>query len=61
MIVMLLFLYPLDDWKQHQEKIVSIIYPAISDRIRSGKDKLMKSLNQHRRLLLPSHYLLVPL
>jgi hypothetical protein len=46
----------LDDWKIHQEKIVSLIYPAISERIRSGKDKLVKSLNKHRRLLLPSSF-----
>lgn len=44
----------LDDWEQHQQKIVSLIYPAIADRIKSGKDKIMKSLNKHRRLLLPS-------
>jgi hypothetical protein len=46
----------LDDWKEHQEKIMSLIYPAISDKVRSGKDKLIKSLNQHRRLLLPSSF-----
>lgn len=43
----------LDDWKQHQEKILSLIYPAISDRIRSGKDKLIRSLDKQRRILLP--------
>jgi hypothetical protein len=44
----------LDDWKQHQEKILSLYYPAISDKIKSGKDKLVKDLNKHRRLLLPN-------
>jgi hypothetical protein len=44
----------LDDWKQHQDKIVSLIYPSISERIRSGKDKLVKQLNEKRRLLLPT-------
>ena len=41
----------LDDWKAHQEKIASIIYPAISDKIKIVKDKMIKSLNKHRRLL----------
>jgi hypothetical protein len=44
----------LDEWKEHQEKIISLIYPAISDRIKSGKDKLMQCINKHRRTLLPS-------
>jgi hypothetical protein len=44
----------LDEWKSHQEKIASLIYPAISERIKSGKNKLVQSLNKHRRLLLPS-------
>jgi hypothetical protein len=46
----------LDEWKEHQQKILSLIYPAISDRIKSGKEKLMQSLNKHRRLLLPSSF-----
>ncbi|MBS4066640.1 MAG: DDE-type integrase/transposase/recombinase [Chitinophagaceae bacterium] len=49
-------LIPLDDWKQHQEKILSLIYPAISDRIRSGKDKLVQTLNKNRRLILPESF-----
>jgi hypothetical protein len=44
----------LDDWKAFQDKIASLIYPAISERIKSGKNKLIQSLNEHRRLLLPS-------
>jgi RNase H-like domain found in reverse transcriptase/Integrase core domain/Chromo (CHRromatin Organisation MOdifier) domain/Integrase zinc binding domain/Reverse transcriptase (RNA-dependent DNA polymerase)/Retrotransposon gag protein len=49
-------LIPLDDWKQHQEKIISLIYPAVSERIRSGKDKLVQTLNKNRRLLLPQSF-----
>jgi transposase InsO family protein len=46
----------LDDWKSHQEKIASLIYPAISDRIKSGKDKLIQTLDKNRRLLSPSSF-----
>jgi hypothetical protein len=42
----------LDAWKLHQEKILSLIYPAISDRVRGAKDKLIATLNKHRRVLL---------
>jgi hypothetical protein len=49
-------LISLDDWKSHQEKIVSLIYPAISDRIQSGKDKLVQTLNKNRRLLSPQSF-----
>jgi hypothetical protein len=42
----------IDDWKQHQEKIASLIYPAISERTRLGKHAMIKSLNEHRRVLL---------
>jgi hypothetical protein len=41
----------LDDWKTHQDKILSLIYPAIDDRIKSSKDKLAQSLTRHRRML----------
>ena len=41
----------LDDWKVHQEKILSIIYPAIYDKIKLSKDKMVKSLDKHRRVL----------
>ena len=41
----------LDNWKSHQEKIVSIIYPAISEKIKIVKDKMITSLNKHRRML----------
>jgi hypothetical protein len=46
----------LEDWKSHQEKILSLIYPAISDRIKSGKDKLVETLNKNRRLLSPQAF-----
>jgi RNase H-like domain found in reverse transcriptase/Integrase core domain/Reverse transcriptase (RNA-dependent DNA polymerase)/Integrase zinc binding domain/Chromo (CHRromatin Organisation MOdifier) domain/Retrotransposon gag protein/Aspartyl protease len=49
-------LISLDDWKEHQQKILSLIYPAINDRIISGKNKLMASLNKQRRLLLPTSF-----
>lgn len=44
----------LEDWKEHQQKIISLIYPAISDRIKSGKSQLMKSIDKKRRQLLPT-------
>jgi transposase InsO family protein len=43
----------LNDWKAHQEKIASLIYPAISERIKSGKSKMLSDLQKHRKLLLP--------
>ena len=47
-------LIDLEDWRKHQEKILSLVYPAISDRIKSGKDKMIQTLNKTRKLLLPS-------
>ena len=44
----------LSNWKDHQEKILSLIYPAITDRIKGAKDKLSQILTKHRRMLLPS-------
>ena len=44
----------LDDWKLQQEKLVSLIYPAVSNRIRESKSAMMKRLDAHRRLLLPT-------
>jgi transposase InsO family protein len=43
----------LDDWKSHQEKILSIVYPAIVDRMKISKDKMMESFNKNRKQLLP--------
>jgi hypothetical protein len=45
---------PLNDWKTHQEKIVSLIFPAVSTKIRGVKDKMMIAFNAHRRQLLPT-------
>ena len=42
----------LDNWKEHQEKILSLIFPSISDRISGAKQKLVQTLNKHRRVLL---------
>ena len=44
----------LSNWEEHQNKILSIIYPAISDRIKGAKEKLTQTLTKHRRMLLPS-------
>jgi hypothetical protein len=44
----------LSDWKLHQEKIMSLIYPAISTRIRGVKDEMMKRLYHTRRQLMPN-------
>jgi transposase InsO family protein len=43
----------LEDWKTHQEMLLSILYPAIGERILDRKDKMLVSLNRHRRTLLP--------
>jgi hypothetical protein len=42
----------LSDWQSHQQRIASLIYPAISERVRLGKHAMIKLLNQHRRVLL---------
>ena len=44
----------LSDWQAHQEKIASLIYPALSERVRHSKDKMLQLLNGKRRTLLPS-------
>ncbi len=44
----------LEEWKEHQRKILSLVYPAISERIKSGKDKMIAGLDRTRKLLLPS-------
>ena len=44
----------LDDWRSHQEKIVSLIYPVVSERINKGKDRMIQTLNKHRRMIIPS-------
>jgi hypothetical protein len=42
----------IQQWQAHWEKILSVIYPAISDRIRSSKSKMIQRLNKNRRQLL---------
>jgi len=41
----------LDEWKLHMEKIQSLIYPAILERTKNSKDKMIQALNKKRRLL----------
>ncbi len=41
----------LNNWTTHQEKIVSLIYPAVNDRIKLLKSDMVQRLNKHRRLL----------
>ena len=38
--------------QHNQHKILSVIYPAISEKIKLSKDKMIQSLNKHRRILL---------
>lgn len=42
----------LDDWKVHQEKIMSLIYPAINQKVLTEKHKMAERLDKHRRVLL---------
>src|SRR6185437_8519053 len=44
----------LENWKEQQEKIISVIYPGIRARVKAGKDKMVERLNAHRKLLLPA-------
>jgi transposase InsO family protein len=41
----------INDWKAHQEKILSVVYPSISHRIHALKEKMLVSVNKRRRLL----------
>jgi hypothetical protein len=38
-------------WKEYQEKVISLVFPAVSDRILINKNKMIKSLNKQRRIL----------
>lgn len=42
----------LHDWQLHQEKLLSVIYPAIDDRIKSMAASTRKRLDSYRRLLI---------
>ena len=44
-------LIDLENWREHQKKILSLIYPAISERISVKKNAMTKELDKHRRLL----------
>lgn len=44
----------IDDWRIHQEKMISLVYPAISDRVKLMKDAMTKRLDKYRRLLTES-------
>ena len=41
----------LDKWKEYQKKLISLVYPSVSDKILLMKDKMIKQLNNTRRLL----------
>jgi hypothetical protein len=45
---------PLSEWEEHQNKILSVIYPAISDRIKGAKDKLTQILTRNRHMIMPA-------
>jgi hypothetical protein len=42
----------LDDWKQHQEEIISIIFPAIALRSRKVQQKRIDMFNKYRKSIL---------
>jgi hypothetical protein len=42
----------LDEWKQHQEKVLAVIFPAIDERIKALSTSMRKRLDSHRRVLL---------
>jgi hypothetical protein len=41
----------LEDWKTHQEKVISVIYPAVSERIKLLSADMRKRLDEHRKVL----------
>jgi transposase InsO family protein len=38
-------------WRAHMEKVIAIVYPAISDRVRCMKADMRATLDKHRRML----------
>lgn len=46
----------LDNWNQYQRKVLSVIYPAMSDRIMSLKLRQNEHLNGSRRLISPQAF-----
>lgn len=41
----------LESWKAHQEKMISVIYPAVSERIKLLSADMRKRLDAHRKVL----------
>src|SRR5690606_10942348 len=41
----------LSTWKSHMEKVQSLIYPAILERTKNSKDKMIAALDRKRRVL----------
>ena len=46
----------LDDWNQYQRKVLSVIYPAVSDRIMSLKQRQSEQTNRLHRLISPHSF-----
>lgn len=47
----------LKKWQDHQEKIVSLVFPAITERVKLQKDHMIQQLKKHRRTLItPNAY-----
>ena len=44
-------LVDIENWKTHMTKVQSLIFPAILERTKNSKDKMMARLNKQRRLL----------
>jgi hypothetical protein len=43
----------LSQWKEHQDKMVSLLLPAINERILKSKNEMISRLNKTRKALLP--------
>ena len=42
---------PLDEWRKHQDQVLSLIYPAISERVAQSKSKMVATLDKiHNQL-----------
>ena len=46
----------LDDWNQYQRKVLSLIYPAMSDRIMGLKLRQSERLDRSHRLITPQSF-----
>jgi hypothetical protein len=46
----------LDNWKTYQEKLLSVIYPAINDSVIDKKNQMVARLNKHRKQLLSTAF-----